>query len=404
MASESGFIPVQHLVEAMYPTARLKQFQEQLVRAANFDLYAAKFEEAGIEPAEVTTWDDVAAIPFTSGEDLAADIESHPPGGSLDPGASMLSFTPGDVGLSPVFDTEQDIKHLASVTADVFRRAGIEPGHRVVNAFGYHVFGAGYLLHRALTELGAEVIPLGPGNSEQTAGLIESFDVDALIGNPSFALKLADEGATVERFLGSGEPFTTVPGVRDQVKEGLGATTAVDLFGTRRAPVIASETTEEDGLHVVDEYVLVEIVDPDTGERVKQGTRGEVVLSHMAKGGTPLVRYRTGDIASIETGDGSVILPNGIVGRTDNRVKVKGVKIYPESLQTVILGFPGLTGEYRLELTRPESTDYLAVVCEGEADVEALREALTDRLLVRPDEIRLVNDLPPGERVDDERY
>jgi phenylacetate-CoA ligase len=383
----------------MYDTDTLAAVREQLARATDHEFYAEK----AIDPDAVDSWDDFRELPFTTGEELVADFEAEPPTGSLYDGAAMVTFSPMGEDLQPVFDTEADLEHQAAVNAEVFERAGIEPGDRVVNTFGYQLFGTGYVVHRALEELGAEVFPLGPGDSDQAAATIQQFDVDALIGNPSFALKVGEAGGEVDTFVGAGEPFTSIPGRREAVKEALGASTATDYFGTRHIMPVAAETDEEDGLHVVTDYAVVEIIDPDTGEVLEPGERGEVVVTHVRKDGIPLIRYRTGDLSELEERDGEVVMPDGVIGRTDERLKVKGVKLYPESIGTVLASFEGLTGEYRIEVDQPETTDKLTVVCEGEADVEELRAALGDRLLITPDEVTLVAELEETGVVDN-RY
>ena len=127
------------------------------------------------------------------------------------------------------------------------------------------------------------------------------------------------------------------------------------------------------------------------------------MVTHLRKEGCPLVRYRTGDLTEWEERDGQVVLPDGVIGRTDGRLKVKGVKLYPESLATVLAGFEGLTGEYRLTVSRPASTDEIRLVVEGDADPEELAAAVEERLLVAPDEVDLVDDIE-GTGVVDERY
>jgi phenylacetate-CoA ligase len=214
---------------------------------------------------------------------------------------------------------------------------------------------------------------------------------------------VGEAGASVDTFVGAGEPFTSIPGLREDVKEALDAETAVDYFGTRQILPVAAETAAEDGLHVSDEYAFVEVIDPDSGEVLPYGERGELVVTHLQKEGCPLVRYRTGDLTEWEERDGEVVLPDGVIGRTDNRLKVKGVKLYPESLGTVLAGFGGLSGEFRLEVTRPSSTDEIKLVVEGEADVGELASAVKERLLVAPDDIELVDDIDET-GVHDERY
>ncbi len=387
----------------MYDQSTLTAVREQLQRVTDHDFYAEKFDEAGVDPGTVDSWEAFRDVPYTTTAELEADFEAASPTGSLYEGAAMVTFSPMGEGLQPVFDTQADLDQQAAVNAEVLRRAGVEPGDRVVNTFGYELFGTGYVLHRALERLGAEVFPLGPGDSDQAAATINEYDVDALVGNPSFALKIGEEGGSVDTFVGAGEPFTSIPGRREAVKEALDASSATDYFGTRHIMPVAAETAEEDGLHVVDDYAVVEIVDPDTGEVLGEGERGEVVVTHLKKEGIPLVRYRTGDLAELEVRGETVVMPDGVIGRTDERLKVKGVKVYPESIGTVLASFEGLTGEYRIEVTQPESTDHLTVVCEGDADADELLEALGDRLLVTPDAVELVDELDETGIVDD-RY
>lgn len=387
----------------MYDSTVLADLEDQLARAADHDLYAEKFDAAGVDPTDLDSWDAFQAIPFTESADLKADFDEHAPEGSLYTEGAMISFSPLGDGLAPMFDTREDLDYEASVNASIFEAAGIEPGDRVLNTFGYHLFGTGILLQRGFEELGAEVFPVGPGDSEQAAGFITEYDVDVLVGNPSFALKIADEGASVDTFVGGGEPFTSIPGFREDVKEALECETAIDYFGTRHVLPIAAETVAEDGLHVASEYAIVEIVDPDSGEPLPLGERGEVVVTHRRKEGFPLVRFRTGDLAELERRGDDLVLPDGVIGRTDDRLKVKGVKVYPETIPAVLAAFDGLTGEYAVRVTRPESTDHIEIVCEGAADVDELSEALASRLVISPDEITLVEELEES-GVFDDRY
>jgi len=373
----------------------LAAVNEQLERVGDYELY----DDLG----PVDSWEAFRELPFLTGKDLKADYDDHAPEGSLYDGAAMMCFTPLGDDLAPVFDTTADLEWQAEANARAFERAGIEAGDRVLNTFGYHTFGTGIIVQRGLEALGAEVIPAGPGESEQAAATVSEFDVDARVGNPSFALKVGDAGASVDTFVGAGEPFTSIPGMREQVKDALGADTAVDYFGTRQILPVAAETENEDGLYLLDDYALVEVVDPDTGELLPFGERGELVVTHLKKEGCPLVRYRTGDLAEWEQRDGEIVLPDGVIGRTDGRLKVKGVKLYPESLGTVLAGFDGLTGEFRLEVSRPESTDQIRLVVEGDADIEELAAAVKDRLLVAPNEVELVDDIDETGVVD-ERY
>lgn len=385
----------------MYGSSVFADLQDQLSLAMEHELYRERLEAAGVDPTAIETMEDFRSVPFVDAGDLKADLDRNGPEGSLYTPGVMVSFSPMGDDLAPMFDTAEDLAYEAEVHARVFERAGLQPGDRVVNTFGYHLFGTGLILQRGLETLGAEVFPMGPGDSDQVASVIEEYDVDVLVGNPSFAMKIADQGASVKTFVGAGEPFTSVPGYRDRVKAALGCDVAVDYFGTRQFLPVAVETDEEDGLHVVDEYVILEIVDPDTGEALSVGERGEIVLTHRRKEGFPLVRYRTGDLAELERRGDDLVLPDGVIGRTDDLVKVKGVKFYPEAVPAVLAGFDGLSGEFRVEVTRPDATDHIAFVVEGEADVDELTAALEDRLVISPDEVRVVDELEETGVVDE---
>lgn len=395
----------------MYSEETLNAVRSQLQRVREYDLYEEQFDRAGIDMESIDSWEAFRSLPFLEDEDIEGDLIAHGPEGTLYPDSAMLSFTPMDGDLAPVFDTEADLDYQTGVHKTVFERIGISDDHRALNTFGYHVFGTGILLHRGLEAVGAEVIPAGPGESEQAAQFIEEYDVDVLVGNPSFALKLAQYDVSVDIFVGGGEPFTAVPGLRDRVKGALDCETAVDYFGSRRASPVAVECSGERGLHVVTDNVVVEVVDPDTDETLESGERGELVVTHVRKSGTPLVRYRTGDLAELRVQEcpdcgATVSLPDGVIGRTDDRLKIKGVKVYPGSIGTMLYGFEGLTGEYRLEVSQPESTDYLRLICEGgpDVDIEALRNEIEDRLLIAPDEVEVVKELDEGARTVDNRY
>lgn len=145
------------------------------------------------------------------------------------------------------------------------------------------------------------------------------------------------------------------------------------------------------------------MIDANTSKNLPPEERGELVLRHVRKDGVPLVRFWAGDYADVEVRDREVVLPGGIIGRTDDRLKIKGVKVNPESLDTVLAGSEGLTGEYQLEVHRPDSSDNLALVLKGEADVEEVSAAVAEQLLISPDGVKLVGTLDDPD-IADERY
>jgi len=153
---------------------------------------------------------------------------------------------------------------------------------------------------------------------------------------------------------------------------------------------IACECMHENGLHVTTDYCYVEVIDPETGEVVGEGERGEVVVTHLNKEAMPMQRFRTGDLAYLEEVEcecgRTLTMPKGVFGRTDEMYKVKGVKVYPSQIPIVLKSFSELTGKFRMEINRTEKgTDYLKIVVEGKCDAEKLKAMLKEALLVTPD-------------------
>jgi phenylacetate-CoA ligase len=395
-----------------YGDETLEQLRDQLEQYEDNPLYDHVFQKAGISVTDITTWADFRDLPFTSTEDLIEDVESNPPLGSLYEPGSMISFTPAKDDRLPVFETPDDIEQYAELHGVIFERLGIEEGMRAMVSLSYHGFGTGYLLHRALEYNGIEVIPAGPGDAEQKAQTINEFDVDILWGNPSFALEIAQHGGeSLDVFIGGGEPFTSIPGQRDRVHQAFGdLDCAVDYFGLRQAWPVAVECAAEAGLHVIDHYMIVEVIDPETEEVLPLGERGEVVLTHVDREAGGLLRYRTGDLSMIEEGsspyidESTITMPKGVFGRTDGMTKVKGVKIYPQGVLLILAGIDGVTTNYQIRITRPDNTDHMTVVVEGDGDEQELLEALRVQLQIRPDEIEFVDDLEADPLVVDERY
>lgn len=395
-----------------YGDDTFESLREQLDRFAENPLYDDVFTAADLDATEITSWEEFRQLPFTTTGDLLGDVRDNPPEGSLYEEGSMISFTPAGDERLPVFETPQDLERYAAIHGTIFDRLGIETGMRAMVSLSYHGFGTGYLLHRALEANGIEVIPAGPGEAEQKAATIDEYDVDVLWGNPSFALEIAAHGGdALDIFIGGGEPFTSIPGQRERVHEAFGdLECAVDYFGLRQAWPVSVECAAERGLHVTDDYMIAEIVDPDSGEVLPMGERGEVVLTHIDREAGGLLRYRTGDLSMVEEGtspyvDGStVMMPKGVFGRTDGQLKLKGVKVYPAGIILVLAGIDGLSTEYQLRVTRPENTDHVSLTVEGEASADELREELRKQLLITPDEIEFVDDLEEGPPVVDERF
>jgi phenylacetate-CoA ligase len=393
----------------------LEQLRDQLERAVEIPFYRERYDEAGVDVSAVTSVDDFAELPFITTEDLSEDFASSPPYGSFQAeGAQHMFLTPAGEQLMPQFNTDADWTRMAEVHADHYRDLGIGEGDIVLNCLGYSLFIAGLVQHEAILEAGATPVPVGPGDSEQAASLAERFDADAMIAFPSFAQKVVERADTsLDLLIGVGEPLSVSAERREEVRASFDAeTTVVDLYGIAQAGLAAVECAGENGMHVMEDLVIAEIIDPETGDLLEYGERGELVLTHLNKEAMPLVRYRTGDLTSLDRIGCDCgrrhTLPSGVIGRVDSRLKVKGVKVYPDVIPPVLDATPGVGESFKLEIDREDRTDHVTLIAESDdpaaVDRDALAEALASELLIRPNEIEFQSTIDDEETVVDHRY
>ncbi len=390
----------------------LDVLKTQLARNYQHPFYRRKFEEAGMKPVDIRTMEDFQKLPFMTRHEINSAFESRKFGGFMTEEVVRINFSPSGTGLIPVLQTQRDVDSINGANAEAFRRAGVERDDVVMITFNYHIFIAGLNFHGGMERLGAKVIPLGPGSTERALEMAEMVSPTVLISNPSFALKLAKEGLDgVKVLIAAGEPFSSVEGYKEEVKNAFGGATMIDYYGMAECLPIACECRYENGLHIIDDFVHVEIIDPDTGEVLEDGERGEVVVTHLNKDAMPMQRFRTGDLSMIERFEcdcgKTLTMPKGVFGRTDEMYKVKGVKFYPSQLNLVLRGFPELTGKFRAVIKRTEKgTDYLEIEVEGKegVDYRRLEEAIRSALLISPNKINVVERLEKDREVIDERY
>jgi phenylacetate-CoA ligase len=390
-----------------YDSYDLGAINDQLRRCRELGFYRER-----VEP--VDSWAGFRELPLLTREELFADIEDEATGpfGSLyREETALTALTPaGESDLLLEFATGEDVDAVGRRLGGILREAGLSAGDVVVSCFAYTPFAGGYLFHAGLREVGANVVPVGPGEAGRTAGLIGKYDVDVLLSPPSFAMEIADQGGTdVGTVVCSGEPFTVIPGYRERLKAAFDGARTVDYYALSEVGPVASEDGTEGEMYVAEDHILLEVLDPETGEPVDPGEQGEAVVTHLDKQAQPLVRYRTGDLTALGTADGRLTLPRGVFGRTDSMLKVKGVKVYPGQLGLVFYGTPGLTGTYRVVVDRPENTDRLTIECEAEdpeaVDRESLRGTIREALLVTPDELDLVAGIDgEGMQLEDRRF
>nr|HID58686.1 phenylacetate--CoA ligase family protein [Desulfobacterales bacterium] len=361
--------------------------REQVERLYRMDFYKNKLDQARIRPSDIRSMEDFRKVPFTHSPEFIEELLKEPSNCSLySEDVTRVNFSPSGSQLYPVYQTNADIKRMNEVSARSFEAAGVKKSDLCAVTFGYHLFIAGIFYQTQLEYYGAKVIPLGPGESERARKIINHYRVSVLISNPTFAMKLAaaDGIPSVRILFVGGEPFTSVDGYADRVRATFGRDlTIIDSYGMAACSPLARSCRYGTGLHVMDDFVFAEVIDPETGENVPYGEKGELVITHLYKEAAPLLRYRTGDLTIMERKEckcgRDITLPKGVFGRTDEMLKVKGVKFWPSQVGTILSTFPECSNRYRVVVSCRKGVDVLELVVEGS---NAMRDRI-DELSVR---------------------
>ena len=367
----------------------------------------------GRVPSSVADAADFAAnVPLMNRADLVAEMTRPGYGAFGGSNPVRMNLSPMGASLVPAMQTAGDLDNLIAAARTHLDACGIGPGDVCAVTFGYHMFVAGLFYQSQMEAHGVACIPLGPGEAERTVEVCAAHNVTVLAGNPSFSLKLIEAGLTPPKvFFAGGEAFTGNPTLYNAVRAAMPDTVLVDSFSLSEFLPVARTFPGGEGVHVFDELVYAEVIDPATGDPVADGERGELVLTHLKKEAQPLLRYRTGDLTVRRTTEPvhgrTVNLPRVVFGRTDDMVKVKGVKVYPSEIRSVLLGLDGPTGTYRLRVSaRDGGGERLALALEGAGndDVsEEIARRFKSQTLISADEITFVEELKEGPAVLDER-
>ena len=353
--------------------------------------YRQVFDDAGVAPADLRELADLRHFPFTVKEDLRRD---YPFGMLAVPREQLrrVHASSGTTGQPTVVGyTQGDLDTWAEVIARSIRAAGGRPGHLLHNAYGYGLFTGGLGAHAGAERLGCTVVPVSGGQTERQVRLIVDFRPDIIMVTPSYLLALLDEfvrqgldphESSLQVGILGAEPWTE--DLRHEVEQRAGMH-AVDIYGLSEVigPGVASECVEtKDGLHVWEDHFYPEIVDPETGEVLPDGSYGELVLTSLTKQAQPVVRYRTRDLTRLLPGTARAVRRmERVTGRTDDMLIVRGVNVFPTQVEELLLRVPGLSPHYQLVRTRPNRLDELTVRVESRADVApGDRVGLGDRL------------------------
>jgi phenylacetate-CoA ligase len=281
--------------------------------------------------------------------------------------------------------TRNDLAAWADCCARALSAAGAGPGTVVHNAYGYGLFTGGLGIHYGAERLGCTVVPASGGITPRQAQLLEDLGTEILCCTPSYALAIADHVSEPGRLklragLFGAEPWTE--GLREAIQGAL-ELEAVDIYGLSEVmgPGVSAECIEgRDGAHVNEDHFLVEVVDPASGRPLPDGEVGELVFSTLTKEALPLLRYRTGDLASVTREPcacgRTFARMSRVVGRTDDMLIIRGVNVFPSEIERALLALPALAPHYQLVVERPGHLDELTVQVEGSVDPAAVRTQL----------------------------
>ncbi|MBA4493406.1 phenylacetate--CoA ligase family protein [Paenactinomyces guangxiensis] len=354
---------------------RLCQTVERVYHCVPF--YQKKFKESGVDPSSFKGLEELGKLPFTK----KSDLRDHYPFGLF--AAEMeevirLHASSGTKGKPTVVGyTQRDLDHWSEVCARAIIAAGGKLGDLFHNAYGYGLFTGGLGMHYGAERLGLTTIPVSGGNRARQAMLIEDFRPRGIAGTPSFILSLGEAmmeagkkpGSTsLEYGIFGAEPWSEE--MRQALEEMWGIH-AVDIYGLSEVigPGVAIECWQaKEGLHIAEDHFLVEVINPDTGEAVPDGELGELVFTTLTKEAMPVIRYRTGDLASIHREPcrcgRTHTRMSRIKGRVDDMLIIRGVNVFPSEIEPIILSQPELAPHYQLMVEREGGLDRLTIEVE----------------------------------------
>jgi phenylacetate-CoA ligase len=355
-------IRLQHLIARVYKTV---------------EPYRKKMDDAGVLPKDIKTLNDLQKLPFTLKEDLR---DNYPFGMFTLPLEDIVRVhaSSGTTGKSTVVGyTKKDIDTWANLMARALACAGATSGDMVHNAYGYGLFTGGLGAHYGAEKLGATVIPVSGGNTKRQITIMRDFKSTVLLSTPSYALNLAEtmeqmgiDPQTLSLRVGifGAEPWSE--NMREEVERKLNLK-AVDIYGLSEVigPGVSMECLQTTkGMHIFEDHFLPEIIDPETGEALPPGERGELVFTTLTKEAFPVIRYRTKDISSLyyevcECGR-TLVRMEKVTGRTDDMLIIRGVNVFPSQVEHVLMGVEGVEPHYQIIVEREGSMDVMSVEVE----------------------------------------
>ncbi len=343
---------------------------------ANVPYYAEKMNQKGITPDDIKSIDDISKLPFTLKTDLRSNYPFNTFAVPMDQ-VVRIHASSGTTGKQTVVGyTKNDIEMWTECVARCLTNAGVTNKDLIHVAYGYGLFTGGLGLHYGAERVGASTIPVSGGNSKRQIELLVDFQSTVLACTPSYALHLADEmsqmGITKDMLnlrvgIFGAEPWTEE--MRKQIEEKLGLK-AYDIYGLSETmgPGVSMNCEYNCGLHIQEDNFFPEIINPDTGEVLPEGSVGELVFTCITKEALPLIRYRTRDLTKLmyepcECGR-TLVRMDKIMGRSDDMLIIRGVNVFPSQIESVLLSFGEVEPHYLIYIDRINNLDCMEIQIE----------------------------------------
>ncbi|MDD3112259.1 MAG: phenylacetate--CoA ligase [Methanofollis liminatans] len=386
-------------VEEM-PPEELKRLQYRLLKTLVYRLYSfsnfyhERMRAAGVHPDDVKTLDDIAKLPFMYKSDLRDNYPDRIFTASQDE-LVRYHVSSGTTGKPTVVGyTANDLEAWTTSLARSLTACGLGRGDVMQVSYGYGLFTGGLGLHYGAERIGATVLPIGTGNTERQIELMQDLHVTAIACTPSYLVHL---GETAERMgvsikndtnlrvgiLGA-EPWSER--MRTGLQEALGIR-VFDIYGTSElSGPMFTECTEQQGIHIWGDIAYPEIIDPETGEQLPPGEKGELVMTVLKKEALPMIRYRIGDVTMLDDavcacGRTSPRIMR-IQGRVDDMLIVRGINVFPSQVEHTLMGIPEVLGSaFQIEVDRRGALDSMLVRVEMSRD--AFSDKITDLMRVK---------------------
>lgn len=390
---------------------RLRGMLQTILPANQF--YRRKF--ADVDAGPIDSLEQLRKLPFTTKSELVADQQQHPPFGS-DLTFSLERYirihqTSGTTG-KPMYwlDTEESWQWWAATWKVVFEAAGVRPGDRIYFAFSFGPFIGFWSSWEGARKIGALAISGGGQSTAQRLKSIVDYGATVLVCTPTYALHMASEArkagidlakdSAVTTTIHAGEPGANIPSTKKLIEESWGAK-CYDHAGATEVGAFGFECQFQPGaIHVNESEFIAEVIDPNNGAQARPGEKGELVITNLGRIGSPLIRYKTGDLVQprhqpCPCGRPFILLDGGLLGRADDMIVVRGVNVFPSAIENVLREFTEIE-EFRVEIFERAAMKEIKLVLEPRSEPsavkglgEAVGQRMRERIGLRP-EIELV--------------